>query len=83
MSAETLNDNELSIEKAYAPRSQLKQLFGKSERWWLRLEKSGGGPPIFRLGRTPYYSLAAVRAWLARLEKGTGARAGKKRAKRR
>lgn len=65
------NDSELSIEKDFATRSRLKELFGKSERWWLRLERAGQGPPIVRLGRTPLYSLAAVRDWLTALEKGT------------
>lgn len=78
MSVGTSNDNEFSIERDFATRSRLKELFGKSERWWLRLERAGLGPPIVRLGRTPLYSLAAVRDWLTALEKGTVYRRGKK-----
>jgi hypothetical protein len=48
----------------HVTRSQLAKLSGKSEMFWIRLERARKGPPITRLGKTPLYRLSAVRAWL-------------------
>lgn len=49
----------------YTPRPALVPLFGKSEMFWIRLERERKGPPVVRLGRTPLYKLNDVEAWLA------------------
>jgi hypothetical protein len=48
----------------YAPRPALVALFGKSEMFWIRLERARKGPPVRRLGRTPLYKVSDVLDWL-------------------
>lgn len=48
----------------HVTRAQLAKLSGKSEMFWIRLERARKGPPITRLGKTPLYCLSAVQSWM-------------------
>jgi predicted DNA-binding transcriptional regulator AlpA len=82
VSADTTTEDirtSIEIEKGFVTRAQLARLYGKSARFWWRLEKAGEGPPVVHLGRTPLYRLAAVRDWLAVQEGGAVPRGQKAR----
>jgi hypothetical protein len=72
VSVEITNDQEIRSERTFITRPQLARRYGKSPRFWLRLEKAGLGPPVVYLGKTPLYRVSAVDAWLISQEQGTG-----------
>jgi len=60
----TPTNQRTTLPHGYAPRPRLVNLYGKSEMFWIRLERARKGPPVVRLGRTPLYKLSDVEAWL-------------------
>ena len=56
-------------------REELAKILGRNPRTLYRWELLGTGPPITRLGVSPFYSLDSLKAWLkSREEKGRGRR---------
>jgi hypothetical protein len=58
------HEGAIAFSLEHVTRRQLAKLSGKSEMFWIRLERARKGPPITRLGKTPLYRLTSVRAWL-------------------
>jgi hypothetical protein len=63
----------------YVSRPELSKWTGKSPRFWHRLARAGSGPPITFIGKTPYYRLSGVRAWLKSQEQPANPRMKKSR----
>ena len=48
----------------YLPRTEAAGALGKSDRTLARWENQRIGPAVTYIGRTPYYSVRALQAWL-------------------
>ncbi|OAF11849.1 hypothetical protein AYJ54_07950 [Bradyrhizobium centrolobii] len=55
--------------KDYAPRPQLAEQLGVSEKTLIRWELDGRGPPVTRVGRTPLYYIPSAMQWLRAQER--------------
>jgi ribosome-binding protein aMBF1 (putative translation factor) len=52
------------IMAGFLSRAELAAQLGKSERTLERWEEQKIGPPITKLGQTPYYKIDSVQEWL-------------------
>jgi ribosome-binding protein aMBF1 (putative translation factor) len=60
------------IMAGFLSRTELAEELGKSERTLERWEAQRSGPPITRIGHTPFYKIESVREWLRSREQRTG-----------
>jgi hypothetical protein len=63
----------MSLLSDYATPRQLAEELGRHPGTIERWRRTGKGPPITRIGKTPYYHRESVVAWLRSLETGTPA----------
>jgi predicted DNA-binding transcriptional regulator AlpA len=57
------------ILKDYISRDELANKLGKTVKTLVRWENDGNGPPVTRIGRTPFYSLSSFEKWLKQQER--------------
>ncbi len=58
---------------AFLTRAEAADALHKDKRTLERWERMRTGPPVTRIGRTPYYSIEALREWVASCERKAAA----------